>query len=78
MKHKIPNTNLTLSETEIQAIVDFAYQRSMSTAPQNEIELDYKNREEYKKYFNKKRLQDDNGQIPGPAPEFSYYRKEAL
>lgn len=75
---KIPNTNLTLSEAEIQAVVDFAYQRSMCNASQKEVELDYKNREEYKKYFNKKRLQDDNGQIPSPAPEFSYYRKEAL
>jgi hypothetical protein len=76
MKHKIPNTNLTLSEAEIQAVVDFAHQRSMGCASQNEF--DYKDREEYKKYFNKKRLQDKNGQIPSPAPEFSYYRKEAL
>ncbi len=27
---KIPNTNLTLSEAEIQAVVDFAYNRSMN------------------------------------------------
>ncbi|MDD5407118.1 MAG: hypothetical protein PHE73_09295 [Sulfurovaceae bacterium] len=78
MKHKIPNTNLTLTEAEIQAVVSFAYQRSMTDTPQNEVELDYKNREEYKKYFNKKRLRDKNGQIPSPAPEFSYYRKETL
>jgi hypothetical protein len=31
MKHKIPNTNLTLTETEIQAVVDFAYQRSIGS-----------------------------------------------
>ncbi len=29
MKHKIPNTNLTLTETEIQEVVDYAYSRSM-------------------------------------------------
>ena len=78
MKHKIPNTNLTISESEIQAVVDFAYQRSICNDPQKKVALEYKNREEYKKYFNKKRLQDENGQIPSPAPEFSYYRKEAL
>ncbi|MFA5502415.1 MAG: hypothetical protein WC253_07250 [Sulfurovaceae bacterium] len=75
MKHKIPNTNLTLTEAEIQAVVNFAFQRSMSAAASKEVELDYKDRDEYQKYFNKKRLQDKNGQIPSPAPEFSYYRK---
>jgi len=33
MKHKIPNTNLTLTETEIQAIVDFAHSRNMNKIP---------------------------------------------
>ncbi len=32
MKHKIPNTNLTLSEAEIQAVVDYAFSRSMGKA----------------------------------------------
>jgi len=30
---QIPNTNLTLTETEIQAVVDFAYSRSMGKTP---------------------------------------------
>lgn len=75
---QIPNTNLILTEAEIQAVVDFTYSRSMSAAAGKEVELDYKDRDEYKKYFNKKRLRDKNGQIPSPAPEFSYYRKETL
>jgi len=33
MKHKIPNTNLTLTETEIEAVVDFVYSRSMNKTP---------------------------------------------
>lgn len=39
MKHKIPNTNLILTEVEIQAVVDYAYSISMgktSTKNSNE------------------------------------------
>lgn len=50
---KIPNTDLILTEAEIQAVIDFAYSRGGSTSKTVESENDYKNSEEYKKYFNK-------------------------
>ena len=38
MKHKIPNTNLTLTETEIQAVVDFVHSRSIGSKSQTKEE----------------------------------------
>ncbi len=48
MKHKIPNTNLTLTEAEIKAVIDFAYSRSIDNNKSQKIDKKLSIVEEYK------------------------------
>ena len=70
---KIPNTDLTLTETEIQAVIDFAYSRGGSTSKTTESDSDYRDSDEYKKYFNK-----NGGNVTIDLDDCSILTKEML
>jgi len=78
MKHKIPNTNLTLTETEIQAVVDFVHSRSIGSNNKQTKEKELEIPARFKNIINtgniKKKL--GNAKIVLKLNE-RYYREDA-
>lgn len=72
MIHKIPNTNLELSDSEINAVVNYVYNRSIGSNKQNKQE-DERRKEFFKERVNTGKLRDKNGKLPVPPLEYSYF-----